>query len=76
MISEHEGHADLGTVLPRDCAAVTVDAVGRFGFLLPSLPPDEDVPREIMLLAAVLARSSDQDWIDEMIRWFSEQARA
>ena len=76
MPPDHEAHADQGTVLPPDCAAVTVDTEGRFGLLLPHLPPDADVPRGILLLVAVLARSSDPEWVDDMIRWFTARTRS
>ena len=76
MTSHHEAHAEQGSVLPPDVAAVTADAEGNFGLFLPHLPPDDDVPRSILLLVAVLSRSSDPEWVDEMIEWFTAEARS
>ncbi|MDI3306254.1 MAG: hypothetical protein QJR07_04055 [Acetobacteraceae bacterium] len=76
MTPHHKAHAEQGSVLPPDAAAVTVDAEGNFGLLLPHLPPDAEVPRGVLLLVAVLTRSSDPEWVEEMIEWFTAQARS
>ena len=42
---------------------------------LPDNPPDTPVPRLVQLLAAVLMRSEDEDWVEEMLGIFEDQSR-
>lgn len=75
MNSNHACQARLGSTLSPDDAAITVDTEGNFALLLPDLPPDQKVPRGMLLLVAVLTRSSDPEWVEEMLEWLTEQAR-
>ena len=66
---------DHGTVLPPDSSALVVSAEGELPFYLPDNPPDAPVPRLVQLLAAVLTRSEDEDWVEEMLGIFEDQSR-
>jgi hypothetical protein len=66
---------DHGTVLPSGSSALVVSAEGELSFYLPDNPPDTPVPRLVQLLAAVLMRSEDEDWVEEMLGIFEDQSR-
>ncbi|MDR5651382.1 hypothetical protein [Ruixingdingia sedimenti] len=67
--------ADHGTVLPPGSSALVVSAEGELSFYLPENPPDAPVPRLVQLLAAVLMRSEDEEWVEEMLCLFEDQSR-
>lgn len=67
--------ADHGTVLPPGSSALVVSAEGELSFYLPDNPSDAPVPRLVQLLAAVLMRSEDEDWVEEMLGLFEDQTR-
>ncbi|QRI64533.1 hypothetical protein JQ506_05915 [Shinella sp. PSBB067] len=66
---------DHGSVLPPGSSALVVSAEGELSFYLPDNPPDAPVPRLVQLLAAVLMRSEDEDWVEEMLGIFEDQSR-
>lgn len=66
---------DHGTVLPQGSSARVVSAEGELSFYLPDNPPDAPVPRLVQLLVAVLMRSEDEDWVEEMLGIFEDQSR-
>ena len=66
---------DHGTVLPQGSSALVVSAEGELSFYLPDNPPDAPVPRLVQLLVAVLMRSEDEDWVEEMLGIFEDQSR-
>jgi len=66
---------DHGTVLPPGSSALVVSAEDELSFYLPENPPDAPVPRLVQLLAAVLMRSEDEEWVEEMLCLFEDQAR-
>jgi hypothetical protein len=72
MNSDQACQARLGSTLSPDDAAIAVDTEGNFALLLPDLPPDQKVPRGMLLLVAVLTRSSDPEWVNEMLEWLTE----
>ena len=66
---------DHGTVLPPGSSALVVSAEAEFSFFLPDNPPDTPVPRLTQLLVAVLIRSEDEDWVEEMLGILEDQSR-
>ena len=66
---------DHGSVLPPGSSALVVSAEGERSLYLPDNPPDAPVPRLVQLLAAVLMRSEDEDWVEEMLGIFEDQSR-
>lgn len=63
-------NADQGTVLPAGASALVVDQSGKLIFYMAKGSEDEDLPRMVQLLAAVLVQSKDPDWVDEVIATF------
>lgn len=66
---------DHRSVLPPGSSALVVSAEGELSFYLPDNPPDAPVPRLVQLLVAVLMRSEDEDWVEEMLDIFEDQSR-
>jgi len=58
---------DYGSILPPDSAALVVDASGDISFLFPNYPDTAEIPRMVQLLAAVLIRSGDEEWVEDML---------
>lgn len=67
---------DHGSILPSDASALVVSADGELSFMLADYPEDQALPRMVQLLAAVVLRSTDADWVDEMIAIFDEISRS
>lgn len=67
--------ADHGTVLPPGSSALVVSAEGELSFYLSDNPSDAPVPRLTQLLVAVLMRSEDEDWVEEMLGIFEDHNR-
>ncbi len=63
----HAASTDHGSVLPPRSSALVVSEEGELTMLMARLAKDEDVPRMVLLLGAVLVRSSDDEWVDEML---------
>ena len=68
-------YADHGSVLPNGVSALVVDRTGKLNLYLSNGPEDEDMQPMVQLLAAVLLRSEDPDWIAEMLAPFSLMRR-
>jgi len=66
---------DHGRVLPSGSSALVVSAEGELSFYLPDNPLDAPVPHLVQLLVAVLMRSEDEDWVEEMLGIFEDQSR-
>lgn len=66
---------DHGTILPPGSSALVVSAEGELSFYLPDNPTDAPVSRLTQLLVAVLMRSEDEDWVEEMLGIFEDQPR-
>lgn len=66
-------NADYGTVLPAGASALVVNQSGELSFYMADGAEDEDLPRMVRLLAAVLVQSEDADWVDEMIATFDNR---
>jgi hypothetical protein len=66
---------DHGTILPPGSSALVVSAEGELSFYLPDNPADAPVARLTQLLAAVLMRSEDEEWVDDMLRVFEDHDR-
>jgi len=60
-------HTDRGSVLLPSETALVVSADGELTIRLPRFPEDTQVPKMARLLVAVLLKSEDEDWVDEMI---------
>ena len=65
-------HSDHGTVLKPTEAALVVDEDGEMRMLMPDYAEDQHVPLMVLLLSAVLVRSCDPEWIEEMLVMFKE----
>jgi hypothetical protein len=63
-------HTDHGTILDRRQAALVFDEDDGFKFLMPEYQDDEVVPEGVMLLAAVLLKLNDEEWVAEMLGEF------
>lgn len=72
MAANIHAHTDHGTVLQPDHAALVVDRNGELSMLYPHYADDETVPDMVALLAAVLIRSRDPEWVAEMIDTLQE----
>ena len=59
-------HPDDGTHITSKEAALVVGEDGDFRLILPDYEDDNDIPPGALLLAAVLVRSEDEDWANEM----------
>lgn len=70
---EHGVSTDHGTVLPAGSSALVVDDNGVMSLLLADYPDDADVPVMVQVLAAVAIRSTDEDWIAEVLAIFDEK---
>ena len=67
---------DHGSVLPPDASELVVSGGGELSFMLADYPEDQALPRMVQLLAAVVLRSTDADWVEEMIAIFDETSRS
>lgn len=62
-----EKNADYGTVLPEGSTALVVDREGQLSFLMSNGAADEEISEMAQLLAAVMLRARDPEWIKETI---------
>lgn len=70
-MSEH--YADHGSVLPAGATALIATEDGELTFYLPNGDPEAPVSRYAELLVAVLIRSEDPEWVEEMISMIRDQ---
>jgi len=59
--------SDHGTVLAPRSSALIVSEDGQISMFLAELDDDVPVPRLVRLLAAVLVRSTDEAWVEDML---------
>ena len=62
-----------GTLVDADEAALIVGEDGELRLILPDYEDDNDIPPGALLLAAVLVRSDDDDWVNEMSAFLLER---
>ena len=62
-----------GTLVEADEAALIVGEDGELRLILPDYEDDNDIPPGALLLAAVLVRSDDEDWVYEMSAFLLER---
>lgn len=67
---------DHGSILPPNASALIVSADGELAFMLADYPEDMPLPCMVQLLAAVILRSTDEDWVEEMLTIFDETPRS
>ncbi len=63
----HSITTDHGSILPLGSSALVLDKTGKLSFYMPNEVSDADISPMVQLLAAVLIRSEDPDWVAEMI---------
>jgi len=63
---------DDGSVVRSDQAALVADADGSLSILLPTYQPGSEIPDAVRLLGAVLVRSSDPEWVAEMLTVYDD----
>lgn len=66
-------HSDTGTVIPKETAALAINAQGELQLLLPKSDDDAVVPDHVMFLTAVMA-DTEPDFVREQIEWLRRQA--
>ncbi|WP_353429096.1 hypothetical protein [Paracoccus denitrificans] len=66
---------DHGSVLPAGASALVVTEDDEFTFYLPDGDPEVPVSRHVQLLVAVLLRSEDPEWLEEMISSLDDHAK-
>jgi hypothetical protein len=70
------GHAEIGTVLERDSACIVFPPNGDPELLIPGFDDEEEVPERILAVTAMYMRwCKDDEWRDDLARWFAEQSR-
>lgn len=72
----HDISTDHGSVLPPDASALVVSGAGEFSFFIADYSEDQDLPRMVQLLAAVLLRSTDDEWVEDMLATFDKAPRS
>lgn len=62
-----DAHSDHGTVLNSNEAALVIEADGGAKLYFPQYKDDEEVPRLVLFLAAVMTKIDDDEWVDEIL---------
>ena len=70
-----EASSDHGTVLPPRSSALIVSEDGQISLFVAELDDDVPVPRLVLLLGAVLIRSTDEEWVEEMLEELEDKLR-
>ena len=70
-----EACSDHGTVLPPRSSALIVSEDGEISLFLAELDDDVPVPRLVLLLGAVLVRSTDEEWVEDMLGELEDKLR-
>jgi hypothetical protein len=70
-----EASSDHGTVLPPRSSALIVSEDGKLSMFLAELDDDQPVPRLVLLLGAVLIRSTDDEWVEDMLADLEDRRR-
>ena len=55
---------DQETIIGPNEAALVAEENGELRLILPDYDDDEDVPPMVLLLAAIIVKLKDQDWLD------------
>ena len=55
---------DQETIIGPNEAALVAEENGELRLILPDYDDDEDVPPMVLLLAAIIVKLQDQDWLD------------
>ena len=55
---------DQETIIGPNQAALVAEENGELRLILPDYDDDEDVPPMVLLLAAIIVKLKDQDWLD------------
>ncbi|MFB2531941.1 hypothetical protein ACEYYB_02730 [Paracoccus sp. p4-l81] len=66
---------ETATFLPRGSSVLVVAAGGALSLYPAQGPDDAPIPPMVQLLAAVLMRSADGDWLADMLRMFKHRNR-
>lgn len=69
-----DAHSDHGTVLQSDETALVIGVSGEPKLYMPVYEDDEDVPLLTLLLSAIFVKMGDEDWVNEVIAEFYEEA--
>ncbi len=56
---------DQETIIGPNEAALVAEESGELRLILPEYDDDEDVPPMVLLLAAIIVKLKDQDWLDD-----------
>ncbi len=64
---------DQGTIIGPNEAALVAEENGELRLILPEYDDDEDVPPMVLLLAAIIVKLKDQDWLDETMAALDDQ---
>jgi hypothetical protein len=70
-----DASSDHGTVLPPRSSALIVSEDGKLSMFLADLGDDVPVPRLVRLLVAVLLRSTDDEWVEDMLAELEDRRR-
>ena len=62
-----------GTLVDANEAVLIVGEDGELRLILPDYEDDNDIPPAALLLAAVLVRSDDEGWVNEMSAFLLER---
>ncbi len=66
---------DQGTIIGPNEAALVAEENGELRLILPEYDDDEDVPPMVLLLAAIIVKLKDQNWLDDtMAPWMTGDA--
>ena len=65
-----------GTVLGPNDAALVIDPNGEARLCMPEHKDDEEVPRHILFLTAVMMKLGDEAWVDDFIADYFKKSRS
>ncbi|MGA7454032.1 MAG: hypothetical protein WBW73_23110 [Rhodoplanes sp.] len=69
----HKAHTDHGTVLRPDQAAFIGNADGSYSLLLPDFPDGQEYSEAHLLVVAVAARLTDDDFREELMDFLRDR---
>lgn len=61
------------TIIPADASALIATAAGDLEFIMAHGSEDAEIQANVQLLCAVLLRSRDPAWVNEMATWLETQ---
>ena len=62
-----ESDGGQGTILKPDDAALVIDSAGEARLCMPANQDDEEVPRHVLFLTAIMMKLGDEAWVDDFI---------